>query len=427
VRLESGQYRIAENLVRNKHVVAAGWLTWDAGSIPAASTIFNKACPAQPTRLNLAATMRLLDRYLFRELLTPLAICLGGFLIVSISFELFTKLEELQAAKLHTLDILCYTLAMTPEFLVQVLPIALLLALLYALTNHARCNEITAMRAAGISLWRICAPYFVVGFIASGIYFAMNEILVPRSTDWADKVLTRYVPKSAAAKTQDQFRGFINAREHRLWRFDEYRVKTTEMIKPQVNWKLSDGSSYQLNAASASRTNGVWTFFNASEFAQTGTNASPAPLLETNILAMPGFNETPREIRSEMKISGYQDFRNANKADISLKDIFDYLRLHPNLPRDQSNNLLAELHSRLAAPWTCLVVVFIAIPCGAMSGRRNFFFGVAGIIAICFIYFVVQRVIFAFGSGGGMPGWLAAWLPNFIFAATGLFLTARAR
>jgi len=144
--------------------------------------------------------MRLLDRYLFRELLTPLAICLGGFLIVSISFELFTKLEELQAAKLHTLDILCYTLAMTPEFLVQVLPIALLLALLYALTNHARCNEITAMRAAGISLWRICAPYFVVGFIASGIYFAMKEILVPRSTDWADKVLTRYVPKSAAAK-----------------------------------------------------------------------------------------------------------------------------------------------------------------------------------------------------------------------------------
>ena len=40
MRLESGQYRIAENLIRTKHVVAAGWLAWDAGSIPAASTIF---------------------------------------------------------------------------------------------------------------------------------------------------------------------------------------------------------------------------------------------------------------------------------------------------------------------------------------------------------------------------------------------------
>ena len=43
------------------------------------------------------------------------------------------------------------------------LPIALLLALLYALTNHARHNEITAMRAAGVSLWRLCVPYFVIG------------------------------------------------------------------------------------------------------------------------------------------------------------------------------------------------------------------------------------------------------------------------
>ena len=424
MRLESGQYRTAENLVRNKHVVAAGRLTWDAGSIPAASTIF--FADKTFTRYS-ARTMRLLDRYLFRELLTPLACCLGGFLIVSISFELFTKLEELQERKLHALDILCYTLAMTPDFLVTILPIALLLALLYTLTNHARHNEITAMRAAGISLWRICLPYFTVGLAASAIYFALNEILVPRSTDWANKILTRYVQKPDDAKTQNQFHNLANAREHRLWYFDEYRVKTTEMIKPQVNWKLPDGSSYQLNAARAIHTNGIWTFFDASEYAQTGTNASPAPLLQTNVLAMPEFDETPREIRSEIKIIGYQDFRGANKADVSLKDIYDYLRLHPNLPRADSSWLSAEFYSRLAAPWTCLVVVFIAIPCGAMSGRRNFFFGVAGIIAICFIYFVIQKVSFALGSGGQMPAWLAAWLPNLIFTATGLFLTARVR
>lgn len=42
MRLEFGQYRTAENFIRNKHVVAAGRLTWDAGSIPAASTIKTK-------------------------------------------------------------------------------------------------------------------------------------------------------------------------------------------------------------------------------------------------------------------------------------------------------------------------------------------------------------------------------------------------
>src|SRR5438093_13280022 len=98
--------------------------------------------------------MRLLDRYLLRELLIPLGFCLGGFLIFWISFDLFSSLKELQDHKLHAGDIIAYYLAKTPEFLVLVLPVALLLALLYTLTNHARHHELTAIRAAGISWWR---------------------------------------------------------------------------------------------------------------------------------------------------------------------------------------------------------------------------------------------------------------------------------
>ncbi len=105
--------------------------------------------------------MRLLDRYLFRELLTPLAYCLGGFLIFWISFDLFNELAEMQDRKLHLLDVIEYCIAMTPEFLVTILPVVLLLALLYTLTDLSRSNQITAMRAAGVSLWRLCVPYLI--------------------------------------------------------------------------------------------------------------------------------------------------------------------------------------------------------------------------------------------------------------------------
>jgi lipopolysaccharide export system permease protein len=101
--------------------------------------------------------------------------------------------------------------------------------------------------------------------------------------------------------------------------------------------------------------------------------------------------------------------------------------LHPDLPRADSNKLLTKLYGRLAAPWTCLVVVLIAIPFGAASGRRNLFFGVAGSIFICFTFFVLQQVGLALGLGGRLPAWLAAWLPNLIFGATGLWMTARVR
>src|ERR1039457_5388463 len=96
--------------------------------------------------------MRLLDRYLLRELLVPLGYCLCGFLIFWITSDLFVTLGDFQGKGLLVRDIVEYYLVILPEFLTLVLPIALLLALLYALTNHARHQEITAIRAAGVSL-----------------------------------------------------------------------------------------------------------------------------------------------------------------------------------------------------------------------------------------------------------------------------------
>ena len=111
--------------------------------------------------------MRLLDRYLLRELLIPLGYCLGGFLICWIAFDLITSLNWYQENHLNVHDVAELYLAKLPELLVLILPFALLLALLYTLTNHARYNELTAIRAAGVSLLRICLPYLAVGLLLS--------------------------------------------------------------------------------------------------------------------------------------------------------------------------------------------------------------------------------------------------------------------
>src|SRR5664279_1858772 len=136
--------------------------------------------------------MRLLDRYLLRELLVPLCYCLWGFLLLWVSSDLFTNLGELQKQGMLARDIADYYLVKLPEFLVLVLPIALLLALLYALTNHARHQEITAMRAAGVSMWRLSVPYLGVGFLASVALFAVNEFWVPSSEERAEAIRNRH-------------------------------------------------------------------------------------------------------------------------------------------------------------------------------------------------------------------------------------------
>jgi len=373
--------------------------------------------------------MRLHDRYLFRELLTPLAYCLGGFLVFWISFFFFKEMETIQEKKLTLLDTAEYGAASLPEFFVLVLPILLLLALLYALTHHARHNEITALRAAGVGLWRLCAPYFVVGLAATGIYFALNEIAVPLGYRWSNEILTRHVKTENGPGSKTRFikGGFRNVRAHRVWQFGEYDAATATMINPNVMWTLPDGSWRVLQAARAVRTNGVWTFSDAQLFTQSGLHGNLVPAAATNLLALPEFDETPEKIFLLLKFSDTQTLRGSRSADIPLAELWEYLRNNPGLSADDANVIQTKFYGRLAAPWTCFVVVLMAIPFGAQSGRRNLFFGVAGSIFICFAYFILQSVFFAFGMSGHLPGWLAAWLPNLVFAAAGVILTLRTR
>ena len=369
--------------------------------------------------------MRLFDRYLLRELLTPLAYCLGGFLVFWISFSLFTRLDDLQEAKLHLLDVIELCVAWTPECLVTVLPIALLLALLYTLTNHARHNEITALRAAGLSLWRLCVPYLLVGFAASIVLFALNEIGVPQSNDWADRILNRYEHK--ADNTYSQFHGFTKARANRVWVFNEYLPHKAEMSGSiVVNWTLPNGSIRKLYADRAIYSDPGWTFYNVKEFEQASEAAPVIPFLQTNVLVMSNFDETPAEIENEIQMSEYEGLH-SRKLNIPLSVLWEYLRRHPNLPHAEAGQWWTKFYGRLAEPWTCFVVVLIAIPFGVASGRRNLFVGVAGSVFICFTFFVLQQVGLALGTGGYLSPWLAAGLPNMAFAVTGLLLTARVR
>ncbi len=381
--------------------------------------------------------MRLLDRYLLRELLVPLAYCLGGFLIFWISFDVFSELSHFQEEKLGLEQITRYYAFKVPEFLVLIVPITLLLALLYALTNHARHNELTAVRAAGVGVIRLSLPYLVVGLLVSLGLFALNEFWVPQSSQAADGI--RSGQKSAEASGHSGLWHynlfFRNARDGRIWRIGAYNIDTFEMRNPQVEWALADESRRTLIASNAVRRDAIWVFYEVLELTYPSRASTNTPLstndvmfqMHTNVLEVPEFSETPAQIRSEIKIRSLSSVKAAKEIQLSVSEILDYLHLHPVLtPRDRAL-LHTQLQGRLAAPWTSLVVVLIAIPFGATFGRRNVFVGVASSIFIVFAYFVLLKLGLALGTGGYVPPWLAAWSPNFVFAGVGLVLTRRFR
>lgn len=484
--------------------------------------------------------MRLLDRYLLRELLLPLGVCLGGFLVFWIAFDLFNELRNFQEEHATLSGIVQLYVIRMPDLLLTILPVGELLGLLYALTRLTRHNEITAIRAAGISLWRIALPYFVLGILLSGGLYWLNEEAAPHAAEREEQLRASWLDPQASesARLWRANVNFQNPTERRAWSIGRFNVATFELEQPRVDmylpkeafreltatsarwtngaWSLTNGLEllhrFAGDPAPASRiqrrlsasdlpspsesiarwegsnilvsnvlvlrtnlaftntvsrqgwkvaefaptnaelkdlssaeplgtgarrlimaeravwTNGMWRFLNAREFLyRSGTDDLPFDQTFTE-LDLPELSETPEIIKSEVRVSSLLTRATViRKPQLSVAEVRDYQRLHPRLSVRDRALLDTVLHARLAGPWTCLVVVLIAIPFSVPSGRRNVFYGVAGSIALAFGYFVLQRVGFALGQSQAAPAWLAAWLPNFFFGLLGLVLTARVR
>jgi lipopolysaccharide export LptBFGC system permease protein LptF len=488
--------------------------------------------------------MRLLDRFLLRELLTPLGFCLGGFLIFWVAFDLLGTLPDLQQLGATAAGVAELYWIRLPELLLIVVPFALLLALLYVLAAHSKHHELTAMRSAGISLWRICLPYFGVGLVASLGLYALNEFWMPDAKEQEDQLKASWGnPTNAPDQSWRPRIDFKNQTDDRTWSLGAFNLTNGELRQPRIAlflaadayreisaegvrwtngyWRLTNGleriyrwaadplpalkskslfsvaemggaldlvsrwpgesltltnevftNGYVLRrnltnteaasgrqwaleslrpdtgeggrlsfraplgqgarrviqAESGVWTNGAWTFFGVRDFlfrSSTDDNYLDQPYPE---LTLTGFTETPEIIRSEIRVGSLLNrTKSMRRPQLGSREIMNYQRLHPEIPARDRALLETQLQARFAAPWTCLVVVFIAIPFGSPSGRRNMFYGVAGSLALGFAYFVLQRLGFALGQGGQVQPWLAAWLPNLFFAVTGVVLINRVR
>jgi lipopolysaccharide export system permease protein len=371
--------------------------------------------------------VRLLDRYLLRELLVPLGYCLCGFLIFYVAFDLIFQINRFLDNKMLFLDILEYYVVTLPELLVeQVLPVSLLLALLYTLTNLSRYNELTAIRAAGIGLWRLSMPYLAVGAIFGAVVMLIGEYWLPSASERAKFILER---RLTAATQHDwvpnlEFNNEINLRD---WNIGRFNKKTAELVNLKVQWPIGNGSNETIVARSGDYRGGQWNFYNAVVWRWRGTD--PPAYVGSNAVLCETFPETPAWLRSEIKVNSLNpsDAAKGQGTQLSIREILDFIHLHSRVSQEKKSMLLTQLHGRLAAPFTCLAVVLISLPFGARAGRHNVFVGVASSIFICFGYFILQRLSFGLGVGGYLPPLVAAWLPNFVCGVTGLVLLAQMR
>jgi len=363
--------------------------------------------------------MKILDRYILAELLIPLIYCLIGGIFFFLTFDLFANMDDFQEHNVPLSGIVTYVMARLPELITLILPAALLLSLLYAITNHARYNEIVAMRTAGISVWRIASPYLVIALILGAIVFYLNENCVSEGTRLAQNI--KKGRKNLNAKVFEQI-NFTNAKSQRSWNIGAYHSDDDSMEHLSVEWIDSKKSTIKLLAEEAFWKSGQWEFHNVHIFTyeEEGFGSMIPSPEQYEVYTSNDIDETPEAIRCEIFISSQDSLKDSKRAHLNLSEINLYLRLHQGIDNNQISKIKTLFHSRIASPFTCIVVVLIALPFGLQSNRRNIFVGVASSIVICFTFFILGEVSLALGSGKLLPPLLSAWLPNIVFSVGGI-------
>ncbi len=126
--------------------------------------------------------MRILDRYVARQVIPVWIWCMLIFVFLSILIDLFGHLEEFLRYQVPVKMICRFYLNFTPLVIVRASPLALLLSCAFIATRLVRYHELLAMHASGLSLLRASLPFVFVGWLVSILIFGLNERIVPETS-----------------------------------------------------------------------------------------------------------------------------------------------------------------------------------------------------------------------------------------------------
>ncbi len=357
--------------------------------------------------------MRTLDRYLLREFALYLVLGLVGFITIFVVVDIFEKIDVFLDHRAAVALVMRFYLYRMPEVVVQVLPVALLLATFLSLGQLNKFGELTAMRAVGLPLFRILAPVLVLAALAALGALTLGEAVVPGANRERDRIydeqIQRLHPRTVTERADVTYLGAGG----RIFYMRLYLVRERRMHEVSLQEFRRGELVRRVDAAEATWEDGRWVF--SSGFLRTFENGREI-VHPFGRMAVDGISERPEDFAKESRRPGEMSFP-------ELRAYVERLRASGS----RVSNYLVDLHLKLSFPLVNFVVVLIGAALATRLRMQSAALGFGLSVTIAFVYYALMRAGQALGHNGALPPYLAAWLGDIVFGAVGLTMMAQAQ
>jgi lipopolysaccharide export system permease protein len=354
----------------------------------------------------------LLFRYIAWEFWRNFVLTLATFVSIYLIIDFFEKIDRLLRAEIKITTILEYFAAKMPVAASQVLPAAIILAVIITFGLLSRHNETIAIKCAGLNVARMLRPILLISLLLSLVLLILNLYLNPRLTQriniiWETKVENKPTRELIELKYL-WYKG-----DRAIFNIFEFRKDTKTMEKVKIYIFDQQFHLIQFIAAKKAQWTGKdWVFQDGmvQTFIPGGQIIGENFTKRTFIMT-----ERPEDLSSlERKVN-----------EMTANDLYRYIH---RLERDgyDSRPYWAELQGRIAMSLTPLIVTLIGGSIILWQEKTNIPFGIALGIGLVFIYWLMYSLFLSLGQVGKMPIVLAAWLANIIFGLTGAVVFQRA-
>ena len=395
--------------------VAAGWLK---ARLPRLEAPAKPLRGIEPGRRHARGRFPLiLDDYILREFLTTLGLVLVTFVMLLLVFTFFELIGDIIRNKTPFITVGDYLVNLTPSMIYTITPLSVLLAVLVTFGALQRNNELTAMKATGISLYRVALPVLVIALIVAASLFAFDETYVPTANRRQEAL--RSVIKGKPAQT------FF--RPDQKWMFGSQQAGRPDRIFyyqffDPVNDRFANVTIFEIDPATFTLSRrifaasahwepevGQWIFENG--WVRTFAGDAVKDYQPFSVRTFPEIPERPQYFKKESLQSQEMSFTQLSRyiRDLSQSG-FDTMPLR------------VQLNVKLAYPLITLVMAVLAIPFALSMGRRGSLTGIAAAIGLAVAYWVTAAIFQAMGNVNMLPAILAAWSPDVLFGLVGSYL-----